>query len=155
MVESTRFRVNTPSITHQTIEGEVVIINLETGNYYSVTQVGVDVWNLLDAGHAIDDVVAQVAATYDGGSSEIEASVLQFLGELRKEDLVVPRDGSAPPVTAPTAGGVPAGNKRPFEPPSVQRYTDMQDLLLLDPIHEVDDTGWPNLKPGVLPKSFG
>ena len=24
-----------------------------------------------------------------------------------------------------------------------ERFTDMQDLLLLDPIHDVDETGWP------------
>ena len=24
------------------------------------------------------------------------------------------------------------------------KYTDMQELLLLDPVHEVDEAGWPN-----------
>jgi hypothetical protein len=28
--------------------------------------------------------------------------------------------------------------------PVLNKYTDMQDLLLLDPIHEVDERGWPN-----------
>ena len=31
-----------------------------------------------------------------------------------------------------------------FEAPILQKYTDMQDLLLLDPIHEVDEAGWPH-----------
>ena len=34
-----------------------------------------------------------------------------------------------------------------FKPPLLKRYTDMQELLILDPIHEVDDTGWPAIKP--------
>jgi hypothetical protein len=25
----------------------------------------------------------------------------------------------------------------------VERFTDMQDLLLLDPIHDTSDMGWP------------
>ncbi len=30
----------------------------------------------------------------------------------------------------------------------MNKYTDMQDLLLLDPIHEVDETkGWPTRDP--------
>jgi hypothetical protein len=28
----------------------------------------------------------------------------------------------------------------------LERYTDMQELLLLDPIHDVDQTGWPRRK---------
>jgi hypothetical protein len=33
-----------------------------------------------------------------------------------------------------------------FQPPTLRKYTDMQDLLLIDPIHEVDDLGWPGVK---------
>jgi hypothetical protein len=29
------------------------------------------------------------------------------------------------------------------EPPRLERYTDMKDYFLLDPIHEVDTAGWP------------
>jgi hypothetical protein len=29
----------------------------------------------------------------------------------------------------------------------LQKYTDMADLLLLDPIHEVDEQGWPQPAP--------
>lgn len=29
----------------------------------------------------------------------------------------------------------------------LRAYADMEDLLLLDPIHEVHETGWPN-QPG-------
>jgi hypothetical protein len=27
-----------------------------------------------------------------------------------------------------------------------EKYTDMESLLLADPIHEVDEQGWPKLK---------
>jgi hypothetical protein len=33
----------------------------------------------------------------------------------------------------------------------MQRFSDMQGLLLVDPIHEVDDTGWPHTQPGASP----
>ena len=32
----------------------------------------------------------------------------------------------------------------PFVPPTLEKYTDMQDLVLLDPVHEVDERGWPH-----------
>ena len=30
----------------------------------------------------------------------------------------------------------------------VDRYNDMRELLLLDPIHDVEETGWPNRREG-------
>ena len=43
-----RFRVNTPNVTHETIDGEAVIINLDSGNYYSLVEVGSFIWGLLE-----------------------------------------------------------------------------------------------------------
>ena len=34
-----------------------------------------------------------------------------------------------------------------YEPPQLMKYTDMQELILLDPIHDVDEKGWPHTKP--------
>ncbi len=33
---------------------------------------------------------------------------------------------------------------RDYEEPKLGKHTDMQELLLLDPVHEVGETGWPN-----------
>ena len=43
-----RFRVNTPTVTHETIDGEAVIINLDSGNYYSLVEVGSFIWGLVE-----------------------------------------------------------------------------------------------------------
>ena len=52
----------------------------------------------------------------------------------------------------PVAGGeesdrTPAADhdapKPAFDPPRLEKYSDMQDYLLIDPIHEVDEPGWP------------
>ena len=56
-------------------------------------------------------------------------------------------NGLAVSSEAATAGSAAGGNrdsaKIPFEPPRLERYTDMKDYFLLDPIHEVDSAGWP------------
>ena len=33
--------------------------------------------------------------------------------------------------------------KKPFNKFEMTAHTDVQDLLLLDPFHDVDDSGWP------------
>jgi hypothetical protein len=35
----------------------------------------------------------------------------------------------------------------PFTPPVLEVFADMRDLLLLDPIHDVAEVGWPTAKP--------
>jgi hypothetical protein len=34
----------------------------------------------------------------------------------------------------------------PFVPPSVAAYHELQGLFLLDPIHEVGEEGWPQMR---------
>ena len=40
----------------------------------------------------------------------------------------------------------PSGMARTTDRPVFVKYTDMEELLLADPIHEVDDRGWPLLR---------
>ena len=48
----------------------------------------------------------------------------------------------------PLRGPVPmaSGGLPPFEPPTLSKYKDMQDMLLLDPVHDVEEAGWPEPK---------
>lgn len=68
--------------------------------------------------------------------------VTRFIAELARLNLIVPAELTAD-LTAEIE--VPASDE--FQPPALESYTDMQDLLLLDPIHEVDEMGWPQKAP--------
>ena len=146
-----RLRVNAPQVIHETIDGEVIIINLTTGNYYSVKGSGSDVWDVVagSPGLTADDVVAAVGTRVDRPVAEIAREVESFLEDLRTEGLVVgdPAIGAGVATLAaigPTGDGA---ERRPFAPPVLEKYSDMQDLVLLDPVHEVDPTGWPQQRP--------
>ncbi|HDY70854.1 MAG TPA: PqqD family protein, partial [Nitrospirae bacterium] len=43
-----RFRINKPHVINEIIDGEVVILNLDTGNYYSMDKAGADIWGLIE-----------------------------------------------------------------------------------------------------------
>lgn len=62
--------------------------------------------------------------------------------ELVTEGLLVTGEAAAVAPESPPAA--PVGERPPFVRPILQKYTDMADLLLLDPIHEVDEQGWPH-----------
>lgn len=141
-----RYKINVPKIVHETIEGETVILNLDNGNYYSLVGVGAHIWSWIEKGASADNIVERLRRDYEGGHEVMETAVNKFLQELLDEKLTArdtSNDGrdSSPEVTENSSGR----HKTAFQAPLLNKYTDMQDLLLLDPIHDVDEeTGWPN-----------
>jgi hypothetical protein len=140
---ATRHKVNAPHVIHEIIDGEAVIINLKTGIYYSIDAIGAEIWSLVAAGAATAEVTAGIASRFTGNSDEIERGVLGLIRKLAEEELILVDEESrisasvALPDRAPLAA---------FNEPKLQKYTDMEDLLVLDPIHDVDETGWPTAR---------
>jgi hypothetical protein len=136
-----RYRVNAPQVISETIDAETMIVNLATGHYFNVQGAGVELWECVVREESIDEIVARLEAVYEAGSGEIEAAVSTFLTELASEELIVPaEDLPRPAPAAPT----PAAKRLPFTLPPVGKFTDMQDIILLDPVHEVEPRGWPH-----------
>lgn len=149
MVPDTRLRINRPQVIDETFADEAVVVNLANGNYYTLSRVGAEVWQCLEQGFAPARIVEELCARYAGPQAEIATAVAQFVDALLAAALVVPAtdtDTPAPPPPALPSPAVPAPVRPAFQPPVMQEYTDMQGLLLVDPVHEVDETGWPNVK---------
>lgn len=146
----TRYRLSSLNVINEIIDGEAVIINLDTGSYYSLDKVGARAWSQIERGATAAEIVGSIRQHYEGDAAEIERAVMQLLDEMQRENLIVPSvltraDGNSEhsPETQADLGGA----KLKFEPPVLHKYTDMQELLLLDPIHDVDEAGWPSRKP--------
>jgi Coenzyme PQQ synthesis protein D (PqqD) len=138
------FRVKTPDVMHETIEGEVIIINLLSGTYYSVSGSGAEIWALLQSAEAVssEEIAEALGSVFDCSRAELERGVTQFLDELLREGLVADAGtGVGTPRTLQLSEN--GQTRRPFEMPMLEKYTDMQDLVLIDPVHQVDEAGWP------------
>ena len=142
-----RFRVNTPTVTHETIDGEAVIINLDSGNYYSLVDVGSFIWGLVEKGASASEVQDLVLQTYQGNATDVDRGVQELLVQLQQENLIVPADETGALDLSEVLPSTNGHEKPSFNPPSLHKYSDMQELLLLDPIHDVDDAGWPKPNP--------
>lgn len=150
MTEFTQFKIKGPNIIHETIDGETVIVNLDSGNYYSLDKVGANVWSSIEKGSSLQQVFEDVFLNYEAEGEEIKKAVSQLLTVLHEEDLIVTLelDKSGSDSVSAVRDRTDSGERRrSFEVPFLHKYDDMQELLLLDPIHEVDETGWPNVKP--------
>ena len=133
-----RFRIG-PEIVHETVDGEVIAIDLANGSYYSLAGSGPAIWEMLGRGASEAEIGAALAERFEAEDGEIGTAVSVLLGQLRESGLIVAgEEGKS------EASATPSPDKRaPFEAPRLERYNDMKDYFLLDPIHEVDTAGWP------------
>ncbi|MCO6450800.1 MAG: PqqD family protein [Caldilineales bacterium] len=144
MNSSSSYRVNSPHVIHEIFEdGEAALINLKSGAYYSLDPIGAEIWALIDQGYSLGDVVEIVMQRYDGSLAQIINDANDLVTGLLEEDLIVV---SADNTGKPSLPPAPDGGKKPYTSPRFERFDDMQELLLLDPIHDVGEQGWPHAK---------
>ena len=134
------YRVNSPRVIFENIDGELILVHMEKGAYYTTDEVGAELWNLIEARSNVAEMCRALGARYDADPDTIEQAVFAFLARLVDEDLVSNGQASG---SDPRPEPAPAGARRPFRPPTLQSYRDMQDMLSLDPIHDVEAAGWP------------
>jgi hypothetical protein len=116
------YTINSQKAISETLEGETIIINLQNGSYYSVNNAGTAIWNAIKQNSSINTD---------------DKSVSDFLDFLLEEGLV---ESSTLATTAPTI------DQKDFKDPKIEKYVDMQEMLLADPVHDVSEAGWPKLK---------
>jgi hypothetical protein len=109
---------------------------MESGIYYSLLDLGARLWELIAAGSVREEILRQVAAAYPhepSASSDTSAFVDELIAEgLIAEEPAVRRDVE---VALPSL----------YTAPRIERFSDLQEMLMLDPIHEVDAAaGWPH-----------
>ena len=133
------YKFNAPRMIHETIEKETVVIDTESGVYFSITGCGYLMVQALDQGADVSMLTAHLAAAYGLAPDTLRPTVEAFVATLAAEALIVPVA-----VGKPVAAGTLVVADEPFAPPVLEKFTDMHDLLLMDPIHEVSDAGWPH-----------
>jgi hypothetical protein len=138
-VQDAGYRVNAPTVAAETVDGEVLMIHLESGNYYSLRGVGAAIWGAIELGVPMPEIASTMRDRY--GADDVDELVSEFVTELEGEGLLTRADPSPP-------GATPAWELPPLDGelvgPQLEKFTDMQHLILLDPVHEVDaDQGWP------------
>ena len=139
---STLYRINRPKVISEAFEDEVVAVNFDTGSYYGMRTTALTIWNLLEQGASTQTLTRHMTSLYHGDEQTIVQTVSEFLEQLRTHGLIAEASSGV------DASPEPAADRRgPWEPPVLSVYEDMKELLLLDPIHDVDEQGWPARKP--------
>jgi len=129
------YRLNAPNCISEAVEDDLIVINLGTGRYYNMRGSSVLAWHALMDGHA---PVALIQANQ--WDADHLTAFEQFIAQLVSENLIVAAPTSSHENLAPIIAV--QSSEDGFR---LDIFTDMEEILGLDPIHEADNqgTGWP------------
>ncbi|MCG3267384.1 PqqD family peptide modification chaperone [Yoonia sp. I 8.24] len=117
-----RYKLVGPDVVHEEFDGEIVVLNLQTGQYFGLNEAGAALWMAVETGHDPVEVSTKHGAAF--------ATRLVALGLIVESDEVA----------------LPAQVQDFATAPLIEVYDDLSDLILADPIHDVDEErGWPKV----------
>ena len=116
------------AVAWREVDGEFVLISVETTHYYSLNSSGSDVWRILLEGPQTAESIAIVLAKRHGlDSGEIGGAVVALLDELRGEGLLRLEEGGE---AAPAGGALANDGNGGYQPPSLLKYEALERLIL-------------------------
>jgi hypothetical protein len=140
-------RVDEPHVVYETIDGETILMDLRTGNYFSIEKSGVTIWEVLAETGDVDELIRIAAGACEPGKSEeIKSDIQAFVKRLLNENLLKETSKPGPSKISEEMQGLLQKTASAMTSLEINKYSDMQEMLLLDPIHDVDEKGWPEPK---------
>jgi len=133
--------VASPDCIADDFDGEIVVLSIASGVYFSLRDLAGAVWRDLASGHVPSDLVAGIRAV----DAELGSRAGAFIAQIEQHGLMRRRDpGDRPPTGAESLALARDGHRGLV----LETYEDMKDLILTDPIHEADEQmGWPVVQP--------
>ena len=133
MHHSNVYAVASKDIVFESFDGEAVVLDLSNGKYFGFSDSGSAVWQALSRGVGIQALTGSIDA----------AALEAFVARLVEFGLLAPSDAAPQPLPS----DFPAALAAAKEPLNVSIHDDLADLIIVDPIHEVEEPlGWPAVK---------
>jgi len=75
-------------VLFQELQGEAVLLNLKTGVYLGLNQVGTRIWQLLQEDGALQRVMDVMLQEYDVAQEKLQMDLLNLVGQMEKQGLL-------------------------------------------------------------------
>lgn len=122
-----------PDVVAEDFGGEMVVLNLTNGKYFSLPGLTASLWRDLADGCPVETLAAAAKAAGPAVVESVESLAAGLVGE-----------GLLRPRTAPVAASPRTSFDGVAAVPAMESYDDMADLILADPVHDVEEAaGWP------------
>lgn len=124
-------------------DGETVLIDVENGLYFSLAGAAADLWRSFTPAREPETVVAAMTSSLQGADPK---ALQELIAQMQAHGLL----GSAPSVDSTTLAPLVFAASN-FQTPVMQVFSDLAELIVIDPVHEVDAAGgWP-MRPAGFP----
>jgi len=70
------------------MDGETVMMSIETGKYYNLGKTGSVIWGMLKEPTGVGNIIDTLLEKYQVGREQCETEVLAFLGQMYREGLL-------------------------------------------------------------------
>jgi hypothetical protein len=70
------------------MDGEIVMMSLDTSRYYNLGKTGSAIWGMIEAPAPVERIVSALTEQYQVSRDQCEAEVIAFLEDLVREGLI-------------------------------------------------------------------
>jgi hypothetical protein len=131
------YQINKKKMFVDIADDLAIIINSETGIYYGINNFGTTVFENIMQGADVDAILAELKKI-PNIPADIAQRLTDFIADLESKEIIIADKAKAFPVQI--KADLAVADNFVLE---VQEYADAQELLLADPIHDVDEElGW-------------
>lgn len=92
MITNKFFVRNEDDVVYRSLGDEAVLLHFKSGNYYTLNDVGILIWDVADGKCKVQDIIELIFQTFDVERDDVEHDVTIFLEELAAENLIVLSD---------------------------------------------------------------
>jgi coenzyme PQQ synthesis protein D (PqqD) len=140
------FECNAPDVVFENFGDEAVILNLQSGHYFSLNGVGITYWEYLVQAVPANQVNAHIVGCYsaNGNGATISQDLDELFDQLHSEGLIRASNVIKTINDVANTTALPTAYARPM----LAKFDDVAEMLLLDPVHDVSsEVGWPHPAP--------
>jgi hypothetical protein len=128
---------------------EVVLVNLDSGMYYSLRGSATQIWIRLFNQYSLIEILADLIQIYQVTENQLITDINLFVTQLLELKIIK----TATDAERKEIDFISKDVLIDYSTPVVEIFSDMQEILLLDPVHDVDKSGWPISKNSDNPPS--
>lgn len=70
------------------IDGEAVMMNIQTGKYYGLDEIGSRIWEMMERKIQVKEIIEQLQKEYDVSEQQCKTDVLNLLNDLKSNQLI-------------------------------------------------------------------
>lgn len=75
-------------VVHRVLDGETIVLSLESGTYFGLNATGTRVWSLIEEGASRNAIIERISREFDHPLDAVQSDVEELLATLQAKGLV-------------------------------------------------------------------